>query len=740
MSIFTRMFGGVQRDSASLIMTEPKRLIVNDEIKTLGMLETKANSIALLPRGTYGDAYQFFSPDGGRTIIDGSMLNGATLAFVAYWYVAVRWRAQKIAEAPLMVVQEDQDSGEDEWLSDHELVPVLDMPSPDFDMGELLERTSRYLDDTGECIWVKDYDGVNRVARLMPFNRNEFTVRASSDRLYQTFTVSTRNGPKDFDAADVCYFRDAIDSSWRFVNQRSGYARLDVAMSWLRLGETSRQTIRDLLSNAIWPSAVVIPDKEWNPDEKALAAYKQELEQYGAPGRQGKPFVQLGGGSFTQLVARVKDLVPEEVLNRVESVVAAVSGVPAIVLQYQVGLENSPWSQMAQARRMAYDDTIIPTWRKFERVLTHQLLRPMDEEPTHFIRFDQSDITALQMDQHLQAQVAVMMGRAASLNERRSIMGLEPATQEQDPEGRADDIPELTTPDLASLLAAGGAKPPGNDSTTPPKPDPAKPEDGATQKSPLRLLFERKMKPLAMTRMLRQEASTTWKLHASILLKQDRAQLVDIVSSLLADEQTKTIEGKARNKASAMRAVDDYLRTESTPKWIKTFNPLEAQGAQRSVAVMSADLGVNYDVLQKTAMTFTRDRVQSMMSGIGKTTSRLISDIIDAGIQEGRSTKEIAQLISDATGLSDTRAELIANTETTAVFSGAPIESLSAFGKATGRVFLKTWFGVMDDKERDEHIALEGETVGIDEPFSNGLQYPSEPNCRCAAITHEEED
>jgi uncharacterized protein with gpF-like domain len=83
---------------------------------------------------------------------------------------------------------------------------------------------------------------------------------------------------------------------------------------------------------------------------------------------------------------------------------------------------------------------------------------------------------------------------------------------------------------------------------------------------------------------------------------------------------------------------------------------------------------------------------------------------------------------------------LIARTETTAIYSGAPVAALARFGEATGRTFLKTWFGVMDERERDEHVALEGETVGIDENFSNGIPYPSEPNCRCAAVTHEAEE
>ena len=43
-----------------------------------------------------------------------------------------------------------------------------------------------------------------------------------------------------------------------------------------------------------------------------------------------------------------------------------------------------------------------------------------------------------------------------------------------------------------------------------------------------------------------------------------------------------------------------------------------------------------------------------------------------------------------------------------------------------------------DDRVRDEHLdapaGVGGEKRRIDEPFSNGLQEPSEPNCRCTLL------
>lgn len=47
----------------------------------------------------------------------------------------------------------------------------------------------------------------------------------------------------------------------------------------------------------------------------------------------------------------------------------------------------------------------------------------------------------------------------------------------------------------------------------------------------------------------------------------------------------------------------------------------------------------------------------------------------------------------------------------------------------------KKWVGVKDSRERPEHLAMEGDTVAFDQPFSNGQMIPgdTEWNCRCVA-------
>lgn len=59
-----------------------------------------------------------------------------------------------------------------------------------------------------------------------------------------------------------------------------------------------------------------------------------------------------------------------------------------------------------------------------------------------------------------------------------------------------------------------------------------------------------------------------------------------------------------------------------------------------------------------------------------------------------------------------------------------------AQGLFEGLTLFKRWSGVLDDRERPEHVAMEGEVAPIDSPYSNGEMNPGEStyNCRCLSI------
>ena len=84
-------------------------------------------------------------------------------------------------------------------------------------------------------------------------------------------------------------------------------------------------------------------------------------------------------------------------------------------------------------------------------------------------------------------------------------------------------------------------------------------------------------------------------------------------------------------------------------------------------------------------------------------------------------------------------AETIARTATLNAYRAGQHEaeeSAMAEGIVDRSRRMKTWINSGDSRVRDAHLAeshggVAGETVPFDAPFSNGLMYPSEYNCRC---------
>lgn len=113
----------------------------------------------------------------------------------------------------------------------------------------------------------------------------------------------------------------------------------------------------------------------------------------------------------------------------------------------------------------------------------------------------------------------------------------------------------------------------------------------------------------------------------------------------------------------------------------------------------------------------------------------------DATVKKGALTSEQIEKMTDAyrRKMVDFNAETHARTATLdSLRAGQRLSWEGAIDKGIiekGRL-RRRWSGVMDDRERPEHVVMQGEVVGFDEPFSNGELTPGEStwNCRCLAI------
>lgn len=125
-------------------------------------------------------------------------------------------------------------------------------------------------------------------------------------------------------------------------------------------------------------------------------------------------------------------------------------------------------------------------------------------------------------------------------------------------------------------------------------------------------------------------------------------------------------------------------------------------------------------------------------------TRKIIKQSISRGLLTGEHPSQIAKrmegLFTGNTPLSPyKRALRIAHTETASIMSQAALETMKA-ADAGGLKMKKRWDATLDGSTRKSHRAVDGETVGLDEKFSNGLMRPGDGgaadriNCRCALV------
>lgn len=650
----------------------------------------------------------FVGPDSARIVLlnqsaadpDADELTRA-LAFAtsAYCYRAVDYRALTLAEPPLGVYQETEDGFD--ALDGHPLEFLLDEPSPDYDMGELVALTEAYRLITGAALWVKQRpEGSSQVVRLVPFSGDEFTTETADGRMYGRFLISTASGRVILPAEDVVFFRELNPTSWR-----EPVSKVDVALSALDLGHQVNRTVRRFMRNAIFPGGVLSPDKEWNPTPDEWEAWKNAVTTHHAgSGNAGRPLMLLGGTVFSSTALSLKDLLPAEVLDRIEATVAAVFGIPPVVLGWLVGLKNSPWSQMAEARRMTYEDTIEPRWRDMEKRLTRQLL-PIEERAAYRqIRFDTSDVRALQDDDKARADTIAVLRDEWTVDERRAYTGKEPLGDE-----RGDEIGGGGGGGGVGLFGAE-----------------------LSEEGPPALKIASDPKGLAWLRfdVGTKAAERTWEGAVYKELNRQRAEVLK-----LAEQHLTGGEGLDPNQADLfLSKVDQYLENVGKPGLLKTTHPLIFSTGEGAVRQVAAQVGLSFSVLEESLAGYA-EREAVFLSGVmGDTTGRAVADAVQKGLDLGETVNEMSERLEGLPAFDRARARLTARTETTRAWNGSQRTTLSDYQKATGHQVFKTWLSSQDDRVRPEHEELNGTQLPIDGVFSNGLTEPGEPNCRCTLI------
>ena len=200
------------------------------------------------------------------------------------------------------------------------------------------------------------------------------------------------------------------------------------------------------------------------------------------------------------------------------------------------------------------------------------------------------------------------------------------------------------------------------------------------------------------------------------------------------DQLTKAVKQATDNPDELLDwdEENNLLLIALTPLWLESFK----EGYE--VANSTYGLGISFDLLNPKFLKWVEEFGAEQVVNINNTTKEKLRKTLSEGITEGESIPKLRDRVSSVMiEAKTTRATKIARTETHNTVGAGTHETYKAAG-----IQQKEWKTTIDGRERPSHNAINGEIVGIDQAFSNGLMYPGDVsgpaseviNCRCVLL------
>lgn len=144
-------------------------------------------------------------------------------------------------------------------------------------------------------------------------------------------------------------------------------------------------------------------------------------------------------------------------------------------------------------------------------------------------------------------------------------------------------------------------------------------------------------------------------------------------------------------------------------------------------------------------LALARDRFLHLGDQAWKDARQVMLD----GLDHGRPIDEIAEELSEVTGIAEAHATTIARTEVISAANAGAFEQARQAGQE--KPLYKQWLATMDDRVRPTHEEADGQVVPFDDPFIVGgafMRYPGDPGgpneevlrCRCTILFTDDPD
>jgi HK97 family phage portal protein len=337
------------------------------------------------------------------------------------------WIQRNFIQAEFEVYREGSEG--DETIDGHPLERLLENPNVGYDAQSLWAATllSYHLD--GNAYWIKERNARGFGVPTSIWYEPHWSIKPhwpDNGSAFIDYYERRINGTIErIPVENVVHFRNGLNPA----NPRYGLAPLKAALLQVFTDTEVSLWVAALCRNMAIPGVVVSPTESIGMTFEKAEQIKQTWKRKFGGDNRGEPLILDFQASIQPMGYDPKQMDFASITNLAESRISGALGIPAIVAGLSAGLDSSTYNNLANLKKSAFEECLIPTWETFQRTITRQLLVDFERSIEGIeCEFDTSEIRALQENQgEKEARaIAAFTSGVTTLNECREQFGYDP--------------------------------------------------------------------------------------------------------------------------------------------------------------------------------------------------------------------------------------------------------------------------------------------------------------------------
>lgn len=653
-----------------------------------------------------------------------------------YVFACISKIAEKVGSIDISVKQILNSKGDTKELVSHPALDLIYRPNKIQTKSEFLMTTIINKKSCGDAFWYKVRNDRGQVVELWNLRPDLVTIVTDPEKVVAGYKLMRADGSELFiEAEDVVHFKDYPDPT----NQYVGVSALMPARIRVQTEEFATNYQRQFFLNSARPDAVLKSPKKVTGKQKNEIRNSWNKRHRGVS-NSAKIAILEGGMEYQLISLTQKDMDYIEGIKMTRDDILVAFRMTKTVL----GITEDVNRANAEAAMYVFLSEVIQPEMKYIMEKANEELMYVDFGENY--EFTHKDPTPANRQQQLDEYTNGTDNHWLLINEIRQRENLEPVAG-----GWSFYMP-------LSSVAMGGLNPKqqkeymdmvmkdskGNErriiEAKKPKLYDFRGRDMFRQKLIVTEAFvksilkkSKKRKKAKGDRMALLKTYDEKKLYADIINKKidKKSDVLKKAMDQFADEQERRVLKRLKKVAKAKKFSissifnvdkEEKLATAMIIPYIEDF--LKEAGKESLLMIEPQTDFTN----SARISSYIKKRSKFFADSINKTTFDKLEKTLAEGIEAGEGINDLSDRVKGVYDeFGDYRSELIARTEATAANNEGIMESFKQSSVING----KEWITAGDDRVRAEHMAIDGEIVGLEDNFSNGVPYPQEPNCRC---------